>query len=134
MTLADVRALVARLAAGFPALSADHPFQIQSTLCVTAIGGPTCLFRMAEIATGGARKVGAGDVWRAIEAQCGSSDEALRARGFPQEEMLLPKLALLVAVLEHLFPTGTTYTYEPCIGSCPGILAANEYWPGLNHL
>ena len=87
---------------------------------VVAIGGDTCAFRMAEMATGQS-VFGPQDVWEAVEHHAGMDDGDLAALGFPQPEMLLPKLVLVHTVMVH---TGMSRVeYHPTIGSTLGLLA-----------
>jgi hypothetical protein len=66
-------------------------------------------------------------VWNvALRSALDQTDEELREKGFPQPEMLLPKLVLLVAVMD-VFAIPWIVFY-PCLGSNPGLLLCPEYY------
>lgn len=66
---------------------------------VVAIGGPSCIFKMAEIALG-KYSYTKEEVWSALEQFTGKTDAELAAR-FPECEMLIARLTLLYSVMEH---------------------------------
>ncbi|XRB09284.1 Ppx-GppA domain-containing protein [Pycnococcus provasolii] len=59
----------------------------------------------------------------ALERQCaGKSDDELIARGFElQVDMTVPKVVLVLAVLEHVLGDGADVKYRPANGSCAGV-------------
>jgi hypothetical protein len=96
---------------------------------VIGIGGTTCAFRIAEMAVGcsdySVEQVGA-----ALHRLVGSTDEQLRAAGYPQPEMVLPKLALIHTVMCTLGVRSVKYL--ACNGGCPGILTSAKFWEELS--
>lgn len=60
----------------------------------------------------------------ALLAKLGESDEVLRACGYREVELLLPKLCLLCAVMERCDLREVEYV--PAIGSCAGLLVSGE--------
>jgi hypothetical protein len=89
---------------------------------VVSIGGSTCAFRMAELATGEA-VFGAREIWAAIEHLVGHDDASLAVLGFPQPGMLLPKLVLIYTVMQ--WATLHEIEYVATTGSTLGLLATS---------
>jgi hypothetical protein len=92
---------------------------------VIGIGGTTCAFRMAALAVG-RDEYTAADVGESLTRLLGSTDEQLRERGFPQPEMVIPKLALIHTVMRTLRVRSVRYL--ACNGGCPGILTTAQFW------
>lgn len=91
-----------------------------SGLRVVSIGGSTCAFCMAQLATE-CDVFGPHDVWEAIELLTGHDDESLTVLGFPQPEMLLPKLVLVYTVMQWV--RFHEVEYVATTGSTLGLLA-----------
>lgn len=93
---------------------------------VVAIGGPTCMFRMVQIALGddSLRFLPAQRVLEAISGLVDKTDEDLVALGFPQPQVLLSKLMLFCVICEELLDNRHV-EYEPSNGSCPGVISAS---------
>ncbi|KAJ1627677.1 hypothetical protein T492DRAFT_1023386 [Pavlovales sp. CCMP2436] len=127
------------------------PTWLRGSAGVSAIGGPNSLFNSAAMvirsesiggdcadaaapgsladAEGfvvGARPVpiSCKDVRSAVYARCGESDETLEALGYSEPGLLVPKLCLLVAVMEHA--QLERIEFLPAIGACPGVLVDEE--------
>ena len=90
------------------------------------IGGTTCAFRMAALAVG-RDEYTAADVGDSLARLLGSTDRQLRESGFPQPEMVIPKLALIRTVMQTLRVRSVRYL--ACNGGCPGILTTAQFWP-----
>lgn len=60
----------------------------------------------------------------AIEQSTLKSDEELST--YRQHQMVVPKLCLTMAVMEHL--EITQLTYQPACGSCAGLLVHDSFW------
>lgn len=97
------------------------------------IGGDTCIFRMVEQITGKSQQTLA-DVRAAIDALLNQTDAEVEALGLEEEyEYAVPKLCLMVAVIEHLkLPA---LHYQPAVGNTAGLLVhdtvmgVRKYWP-----
>lgn len=63
------------------------------------------------------------DVRSAILARCGESDETLELLGYGEVALLVPKLCLLLAVMEHAHIERVAFL--PAIGSCAGLLVSD---------
>ena len=109
---------------------------------IVGIGGATCIFRLASEVSGLLRPpllplLAAGAegppadadpaalpvlsqqlIWEGIERTVGQSDEVLSAK-YLQHYMVVPKLCLCWAVMEHL--SLPQFTYQPACGSCAGL-------------
>ncbi|MCE5317219.1 MAG: hypothetical protein LLG04_07640 [Parachlamydia sp.] len=92
---------------------------------VIAIGGPYCPFQIATLAIGNAT-FNKQQVWQAIEKLAGLTDEGLAH--FPEPEMVLPRLTLVHAVMDHFGISQVRYT--PTVGSTLGILMTVHFWEG----
>jgi len=96
---------------------------------VTAIGGPNSMFAVAHEAIG-AKTFVLAEVRRALASVIGMSDEAMASKPFCQGPLreppglIVPKLCLLVAVMEHMELTEVAFC--PSIGSCQGLLISDE--------
>lgn len=90
---------------------------------VIAIGGPYSPFRMATLAIG-MDIFTKQQVWQAIEELAGRTDQQLAQ--FPEPEMLLPRLTLVHAVMDHFDMSQVRYT--PTVGSTLGILMTGHFW------
>jgi exopolyphosphatase/pppGpp-phosphohydrolase len=91
------------------------------------IGGPTSAFRMCFLALGSSeRNIRRDQLEAAINAHCALSDEALIARGFPQPEMVVAKMCLVLAVCTVL--NLEQFTYYPTVGSTTGMFAYESLW------
>ena len=62
----------------------------------------------------------------AIDQSIDKSDTELSA--YLQHQMVVPKLCLMIAVMEQL--DITTLTYQPACGSCAGLLVHDHFWGG----
>jgi len=92
---------------------------------VVGIGGETCVFRIAALALG-RDAYRAEDVWMAVEQALGCSDEELERRGYPQPDMVVPKLATVYAAMTKLRIPEVRFLY--CNGSCLGLLCSPWAW------
>lgn len=127
----DARALVDLLCASFPpaprwltdALKAGEGSSAPAASAVVGIGERTCIFAMAHTALGKFTFT-QDDIWSAIESTCHKSNEELA--GFPESEMVVPKLCLLYAVMR--FFAMTEILYAPTNGSCRGIILTPSFW------
>jgi hypothetical protein len=69
-------------------------------------------------------------VGEALNRLVGSTDEQMRAAGYPQPEMVLPKLALIHKMICTLGVPSVKYL--ACNGGCPGILTSAKFWEELS--
>lgn len=90
---------------------------------VIAIGGPYSPFKIASIATGKTEYTKE-EIWNALHTLIGSTDQQLKA--FPEPEMVIPRLTLLISVMDH-FEIGKV-RYIPTVGSTWGIFISPEFW------
>jgi hypothetical protein len=119
-----------------PSSNGEGWFHVRETTTAAAgqptwigIGGPTSAFRNAWIAVGrpADRFVQVDALERAlVESLVDKSDEQLAATGFPQVQMVVPKLCLVTAVMREIgldrFP------YVPTVGSTLGMIAYPDLW------
>lgn len=96
---------------------------------VTAIGGPNSMFCVASEALGNTTYSSA-DVKCALQGVVDLTDDEMASRPFCQGELreppglIVPKLCLLLAVMEHCAFAGVHFC--PAIGSCHGLLISQE--------
>ena len=90
---------------------------------IVAVGGPYSPFKMAAIAIG-KDVYTKQEIEKAIYALVGHSDGELA--NFPEPEMLIPRLTLIHAVMDH-FGFDIIHYYETT-GSTPGIFISPEFW------
>lgn len=140
-------ALVRLLRAELP----DVPAWLLGAAGIRAIGGPNSLFNVAAIVVR-AENIGAAhaaempaltdgegfvagprpvllrraDARAAIHARCGESDEVLALLGYSEAALVVPKLCLLLAVMEHAQLERVEFL--PAIGSCAGLLLSEEHF------
>ena len=102
---------------------------------VVGIGGETCIFRLASEVSGllAPRAGGLGTVSLSREAVAAAIDSAVEKTdaelgAFMQHQMVVPKLCLTFAVMEHL--EIASLKYQPANGSCAGLLVHDFYWGG----
>ena len=99
-----------------------------------AIGGPNSMFCVASEALG-VLKYGTADVRRVLEGPVGLSDSELASKVFCEGELreppayIVPKLCLLLAVLEHCGIAEVKYCHA--IGSCPGMLISDDMFAAI---
>lgn len=123
-TIDDVKALCAIIRQSLPPVPGDFQSKMQELAGnVVAIGGGTSVFEMAKMALG-KDTFNKEEVWSAIESLAGKTDEELSH--FPQSEMLIPKFALLYAVMDH-FGMNSVQDYD-AIGSTLGMFMDQNYW------
>ncbi|CAJ1404150.1 unnamed protein product [Effrenium voratum] len=97
---------------------------------VTAIGGPNSMFCVASEALE-RRSYQAHDIRAVLGELLGLTDEELMTRAFCQGELreppgfIIPKLALLLAVMEHCQLKEVQFC--AAIGSCPGLLIGDGW-------
>lgn len=91
---------------------------------VVAIGGHFSMFNIAVIATG-SNLFTKEQIAQSIEDLVGSTTEEL-ARQFPEAEMVLPRLTLIYAVMDHFGINKVKYT--PTVGSTLGIFISPRFW------
>ncbi len=113
-----VEELVAALRAAMP----PPPPWLQACRQVAAIGGPTSMFQMLHVATRtrSFTAESARAVLRQLVGKTSAEVAAVNAE-FVQIELLVGKVALLVAVLEHL-PNVERVEHFFSIGVCAGVL------------
>lgn len=123
-SLEDIKALHAIVQNTLRPPSIDLRMKLSNpSVEVIAIGGPYCPFRMATLAIGKATFTKQ-QVWQAIEKLAGRTDQELAS--FPESEMLLPRLTLVHAVMDHFGISQVRYT--PTVGSTLGILMTSHFW------
>ena len=61
-----------------------------------------------------------------VEQLVGSTDEQLTALGYPQPEMVIPKLVLMHTAMTTLGVKEVHY--QPSNGGCRGILSTPTFW------
>lgn len=89
-----------------------------------AIGGETSMFRMIQFCLDGGDVFLASHVRAALEHMLvNRTDDELKAKGFPQTQVLLSKILLFIAVAEHLLMKQPVQ-YFASNGSCPGVIGA----------
>lgn len=124
-SLEDLKALHAIVKSTLRPPSKDLQAKLSNpAVKVIAIGGPYCPFNMAFLSIGN-RTFTREQVWKSIELWAGSTDQAL-AIFFPEPEMLLPRLILVHAVMDHFGISQVRYT--PTVGSTLGILMTSNFW------
>lgn len=151
VTVDEADRLVGALRARLPPV----PAWLLGSPCVSCIGGPNSLFNVAALVArteGLGSEPGAAEaaeaaladadgfapgprplrlarahVRSALLSRCGESDAILSALGFCEVPLLVPKLCLLLAAMEHL-QLGEI-EYLPAIGSCAGVLASADFQP-----
>lgn len=123
-TIDDVKALCEIIKQTLPPISGDLQNKIQELEgSVVAIGGGTTIFDMAKIALG-KNNFDKAEVWSVIESLVGKTDEELS--DFPQQVMLIPKLALLYSVMDSFGINSVQNCHA--IGSTLGMFMDQDYW------
>eukprot|EP00935_MAST-01C_sp_MAST-1C-sp1_P000927 g927.t1 len=122
----EVKQMVEHVRAHMPAL----PDWLQEALAaeataVVGIGGPTSIFSIACALTQ-LNPVTVDDVWAAIESNCGKQEAELAH--LPQPKLVLPKMALLYAVMRKLGIA--KFHFQSAMGCGPGLLVSPEFWGG----
>ncbi|CAK9034100.1 FK506-binding protein 2 (Peptidyl-prolyl cis-trans isomerase) (PPIase) (Rotamase) [Durusdinium trenchii] len=103
---------------------------------VTAIGGPNSMFCVAFEALG-KRQYRPSEIREVLKSVVDQTDEELSSRAFCQGELreppgyIVPKIALLLAVMEHCEISEVHFCST--IGSCPGLLISDEYFQTLEN-
>ena len=125
-TMEHLDALRQELAASLPA--------IPKWLCchnapkrVIAIGESTCAFRMCSLATG-ENAFTSGQLRDSLKSIVGMDDSTFVRLGYSQPNTVCPKICLVLAVMEHLFPTTLPVRYLSTNGATLGMLTAST-WP-----
>ena len=122
----EVAALVGALKAKLDA----PPEWIQPS--IVAIGGQNCIFRLACDVRGDVEgPLTPQQIYEGLMACANSSDEELQHLvNFEHSDparIVVQKLALLWTVTSHL--KLEEIHYQPCVGSCAGLLVSESYWP-----
>lgn len=131
VSLEDVKKLVSIIQDSMQ----DSPSWLKSKLqnpstVVMSIGGSTCVFNTLKLGlsyTGRSPTIFyLTDVWRCIETFAGWTEDSLSSVFTEQPDMVLPKLAILAAVLEKLCIREFRYTTTN--GSNLGVLISDRFW------
>jgi len=99
---------------------------------VVGIGGDTCIFRVCSQLIGKTEGITSQDVRAALGKVVEKGDEEISADVPLQPRMAVPKMCLMVAVMEHLMLPEVTY--QTATGSCAGLLVhdsvlkTDKYW------
>lgn len=123
-TIDDVKALCKIIKQSLPPVSKGLENKIHELEGnVVAIGGGRSIFDIAKIALG-KRVFSKKEVWSAIESLAGKTDEELS--NFPEERMVISRLALLYSVMDH-FRINSVHSFY-AVGSTLGMFMDQHYW------
>ena len=123
--LEDVIALNDRIKKSLHEASFELETQLNNLdVNVIAIGGPYSPFKITALATG-TNVYTKKQVANAIKNLVGSSNEEL-AKQFPEPEMVIPRLTLVYAVMDH-FGMDEVH-YIATVGSTLGVFISPQFW------
>ncbi|GAB5369091.1 hypothetical protein AAMO2058_001375400 [Amorphochlora amoebiformis] len=96
---------------------------------VISIGGYTCAFSVCQLATK-ANPFSAFDIRKSLKALVTLTDTEIQSRGLPQPTMVIPKMVLVLSVMDTLRIPEVYYFKTN--GSTKGVVITSELWTHSN--
>ena len=129
VTVAECDQLLVALRAELP----DVPEWLSNIEAITAIGGPNSMFSVASSVLGGASEMSSETIHDALLKCLGKTDSELQYlidfEFADPVSLIVPKLCLFHVVALHLARKRLrTVRFQPCIGSCAGLLVTEGLW------